>query len=66
MTAGYPSKTPSERPPIESEAGYAKGKAPPGACFNEGFRTREGAAQAADARRAHSKELGSRPNSSSK
>jgi arginase family enzyme len=64
--AGLPDKHPTERPAIESEAGYAKGKAPAGACFDEGFSTREGAAQAADARREHSRELTNRRNSPTK
>jgi hypothetical protein len=57
MKPGYTdSKTPAAVPPIESVAGYRTGKAPAGAAF-EGFSTREGAANAADARREHSNQL---------
>jgi hypothetical protein len=47
-------------PKIESVAGYATNKAPAAARFGVGTSTREGAAQAADARRQHSAELSSR------
>lgn len=53
------SKT-TEKPDIASVAGYAKDKAPDAARYGVGTSTREGAQAAQDARREHSRELGSR------
>jgi hypothetical protein len=54
---GYPDKTPSSKPPIESVAGYKTGQAPAAAKFNVGISSREGAQAAQDARREHSRQL---------
>jgi hypothetical protein len=50
----------TEKPAIESVAGYAKDKAPAAAKFGVGISDRAGAQQAQDARRDHSRELGNR------
>jgi hypothetical protein len=49
------------KPKIENVAGYPEAKAPDAARFGVGTSTREGAQQAQDARREHSRELGNRP-----
>lgn len=59
--AGYPSKEPASKPPVESVAGYKQVRAPDAAKFGVGISDRAGAQAAQDARREHSRELGSRP-----
>jgi hypothetical protein len=55
---GYPDKRPTNNPPIEQTDVY---RPPPDAArFGKGTSTREGAAQAAEAVRQHSRDLGSR------
>jgi hypothetical protein len=60
MSSGYnfPDKKPSAMPPIEKTNVYSN--PPAAAAFDKGTSTREGAAQAADAVREHSRDLGSR------
>ena len=49
------------KPAVESVADYSKDKAPAAAKFGVGITDRAGAQEAQDARREHSRDLGSRP-----
>jgi hypothetical protein len=57
--------TKTTKPEIESVAGYDKNRAPDAAKFGVGITDRAGAQEAQDARREHSRDLGSRPTSPS-
>jgi hypothetical protein len=59
MSAGYPDKTPTSSPPVES-VDVCRHRAPDAARFGKGTSTRQGAQQAQDAVREHSRELGNR------
>jgi hypothetical protein len=58
---GYPDKTPSSKPPIESVAGYAKDKAPAAAKYGVGAKSVAEIAEAAEARRQHGRDILNRP-----